>query len=294
MSTGLIALAVSLTGLWIGDMIWAAGSGVRFAGLGNLVATMLLMLLNAAIYKRLRAGERVADLTLGFALFFALATGTGALSYLAATLGRPFADPWLSRADAALGFDWLLWWSFVQSRPLLHVILHAAYLTMMPQIFLCLVTLPLAGMAARSRELVVALAISMVPTLILFALFPAQCAWSYYAVQPDAPAAFLADLMALRSGALPVLDLQQIHGLVTFPSYHTISAILLAYAARGTPWMFLSGVVNGLMIISTLSEGGHYLTDVITGAILAIVTIAAIRLWSQAGHRMAEPDAAAV
>ncbi len=46
------------------------------------------------------------------------------------------------------------------------------------------------------------------------------------------------------------------HGLVTFPSFHAVAAVLLASAARGTRYFPLAGAVNLLMLASTRTEGG--------------------------------------
>lgn len=274
----LLVPGAALAAIWGADLAWAAHAGLRLIGAGYLGIALLLLAANFLLFRRYDAGDRAAALVSGFALFFALASGTALMSYLAATLDRPLADPWLARADAALGFHWLDWYRFVQSRPLLHTLFAIAYNSLVPQALLCIFAFPLSGMAARNQELLACFAVSMVPTLILFALFPAACPWVYFDAKPGFIAVHWIDLQALRAGALPALDLQRIHGLVTFPSYHAVMAVLLAYAARGTRFMFLSGVVNGLMLLALLSEGGHYLVDLIAGVAVALGTIAVVRL----------------
>lgn len=264
--------------IWAADLAWAAGAGLRVAGLGGLAASVLLLLVSLLFYRRRAAGDRAAELVFGFALFLALTTGTGLMSYLAATIGRPWADPWLARSDAALGFDWLAWYRLVQSHPLLHHLLAAAYASMIPQVTLCLFAFPLVGMGARNREFIATLAAGMVPTLLGFALFPAVCAWVYYDVDPTHIPVHMLDLQALRGGAFPVLDLARMHGLVTFPSYHAVVAVLLICAARGTSFFFLSLAVNLLMLASVPSEGGHYLTDLLAGVAVALASILLVRV----------------
>jgi len=263
--------------VWGVVLAWTELAGLRLAGLGDLAATLLLLGSNFLIYRRLSLGDRAANLLWGFTVFFALTSGSVVLSYLAATSDRPFADPLLSHADAALGFDWLTWFHFVQTRPVLHNILTTAYISMVAQIAICLVALPLSGMAARNRELLACFAIALVPTIILFAFFPAESAWVYYKVEPGKVPEFLRALNALRGGALPVIDLQRLDGLVTFPSFHTAAAVLLIYVSRGTRYLFLSFVWNALMIVSTLTAGGHYLVDIIGGVIVALCSITLVR-----------------
>jgi hypothetical protein len=277
--TGL-ALAVPLVAigaLWAADLGWAAHSGLRVVGITALAGTLLLLAANFWFYRGRVEADRARDLVSGFAWFFALAAGTAFMSYLAATLDRPLADPWLARADAALGFDWLAWFGAVQANHALQGMLHFAYGSMMLQVMVDLFVLPLSGMGTRNRELLSAFAISMIPTLILFALFPAACPWVFLHAEPNKVALHMLDLQALRTGHYPVLDLQRIHGLVTFPSYHTVVAILLIWAARGTRGFFLALVLNLLMLASVPSKGGHYLVDMLAGATIAFVTIALVR-----------------
>lgn len=266
-----------LAAVWGADLTWAARSGLRLVGVGYLAVALVLLAGSFAFYRRSDAGDRSAALVSGFAMFFTIATGTAMMSYLAATLDRPFAEPWLARADAALGFHWLAWFHIVRGNHLLHGLLATAYAAMIPQVLICLFAFPLSGMISRNHELLALFAVSMVPTLILFALFPAVCPWVYFDAEPGLVAAHMVALQALRSGSFPVLDLQRIHGLVTFPSYHTVVAVLLVYVARGTRFLFLSAVVNALMLLSVLSEGGHYLVDLLAGVTIALGTILVVR-----------------
>jgi membrane-associated phospholipid phosphatase len=269
--------AAAILAVWAIDLGWAAWAGVRVAGLGGMAAAVLLLGANLLLYRRRPEGDRAAGLLWGFAMFFALASASGATSYLAATIGRPFADPWLARADAALGFDWPAWYRWVGAHATVQRLLALAYASMIPQIFVCLLVFPLTGRAARNREFLATLGISIVPTLVGFALFPAECAWVYFDAAPGKVALHMRDLDALRAGAFPVLDIARMHGLVTFPSYHAATAILLAYAARGTLFAPFSLLLNALMLVSTLSEGGHYLVDLIAGVIVAAATIFLVR-----------------
>ena len=64
-------------------------------------------------------------------------------------------------------------------------------------------------------------------------------------------------------------------GLIAFPSFHVIWAILLTYPTYPKKWIFYPlASYNFLLIISTVLLGWHYLTDVIGGVILAAAAIA--------------------
>jgi membrane-associated phospholipid phosphatase len=82
----------------------------------------------------------------------------------------------------------------------------------------------------------------------------------------------------MRDGTLHELDLTKLEGLIKFPSFHTTLGVLFAYAMRGRGALFAAAILlNAVMIVSVLTEGGHYLVDVVSGA-----AIAAAALWATA------------
>ncbi|WP_224788929.1 phosphatase PAP2 family protein [Pandoraea terrae] len=87
---------------------------------------------------------------------------------------------------------------------------------------------------------------------------------------------------ALRSGTVSVLD--PLQGLMSFPSFHTITAVLCAYAVRSVQPVFpLAVVLNVVMVCSTPTQGGHYLSDVLAGLAVAVVAILAVRICMSRG-----------
>ena len=283
------ALSVGL--IWAVDLIWASRSGILLVRAGTTLATLLALGANIAIYAslnaRLGAGDRAADLALGFAIFVALGAGATLLSYLTATLASPFADPWLARADTALGFDWPAWNAIVRAHPLFQRLLRIAYVSMQIQVVVLLFVLPLSGRGGRNLEFLATMGVSLLPTIVLSGLFPAESAWIFHRALGDEGLAYLSHLKALREGSMTTIDLRGLTGLITFPSYHSVMAVLLAYAARGTFLSFLSLVLNALMLVSVPTEGGHYLTDAIAGIAIAVASILLVRF---AGRWLTRPN----
>jgi membrane-associated phospholipid phosphatase len=118
------------------------------------------------------------------------------------------------------------------------------------------------GFCREARSLLTALIVAGFLTVCISGLVPA------IGHLPDAP--YVSAFFALRAGQ--VLDgLPQ--GIVSFPSYHAAVAILLTAALRRHRWLFPAAcVLNGLMLVSTLSTGGHYLVDVLAGACIAWIS----------------------
>lgn len=118
--------------------------------------------------------------------------------------------------------------------------------------------------------------------VVLSGLFPAAGAYAHHRPEPSLfnnlnPSAGLWHIEhfeGLRNGSLRLIQLGQMQGFVTFPSFHTCFAITLAWCFRDFRWLFpIAILVNGAVLVSTLSEGGHYLVDVLAGIVITIACI---------------------
>jgi PAP2 superfamily len=70
-----------------------------------------------------------------------------------------------------------------------------------------------------------------------------------------------------------------ITGVVAFPSYHMIMALMVVWFTRGTLAFLPAALVNTAMVPATLSHGGHHLVDLIGGlAVFALGVWIANRL----------------
>ena len=79
----------------------------------------------------------------------------------------------------------------------------------------------------------------------------------------------------LRAGNPSAFDLSRLQGLISFPSYHTVLAVLLTHAHRRSKLLIPIAAINGVMLLSIPLFGGHYLVDMIAGAAVALLAIAA-------------------
>jgi membrane-associated phospholipid phosphatase len=92
---------------------------------------------------------------------------------------------------------------------------------------------------------------------------------------PDAP--HVAHFLALRADTLREIDLTRLQGLISFPSYHAAMAVLVGHALWGVPYLRVpAALLNLVMLVATISEGGHYLVDVLAGCVIAAGAIALV------------------
>ncbi len=257
-----------------------------FAALG-MAATMNLavVVFLASLYGGAKLIERrnppAARLAEAFVQILAFAQVGSYLTY-GATAASPFpmADALLDRADALLGFDWPAWFSWVHAHPIVHIVLSKAYASIPMQLLLLLVYFSFAD-AERVDELVLATILAVLIIVPGMILLPAIGEWSQHGVGIEP---WRADILALRSHMM--LTVSRTQGIVAFPSFHTVAAVLLANMARARKWFLPVLALNVLMIVSVMSEGAHFAVDMLSGLAVAWVAIAASRsmlIWCKRG-----------
>jgi len=237
------------------------------------------------LYIRLR--RRSADLRLVFAIgaiaqLIMLVVITGPLSYVAVMMNWPLQDQTLLAIDRALGLDPKVVASFVNDRPWLADALDTGYKFIKLFILATPIVLAATMRLVRLQVFVGAMSIALAHTLAISVFTPAI--GTYYglnvpvsdfpSLNPSFYTAQLHDILAVRAGSLRHLELFDLAGVVSFPSFHAASAILYLWAlwpVRGLG--AVAAVMNILMILSTPVIGAHYVIDVIGGIVLAVAAI---------------------
>jgi membrane-associated phospholipid phosphatase len=137
----------------------------------------------------------------------------------------------------------------------------------------------LSGRARASREFLLANLIAFAIAAPLFALLPAVGPWYHGGFMPSPDQlSCQANLLALRLPGPYILTTQDA-GVVCFPSFHVIWAILCA----GALWTFRRlrvpvSILALLIVLSTMTTGWHYFSDVLAGIAIAALSIALARL----------------
>jgi membrane-associated phospholipid phosphatase len=188
---------------------------------------------------------------------------------LIVSTNAPLIDSALSSWDRALGFDWQSLFAWMRNHLLLRHLLQFAYASLLPQIIFTGIFL---GFTARFAQLITFikhLVVTCLSTLLLSGLFPAAGAWKFYGIGADVNAQMVSHFGPLRDGTLRTINLLDMQGLISIPSFHTVLAILIASSMWRTPVAYVFLVLDMATIISTPIEGGHYLVDVLAGALLA-------------------------
>ena len=265
-----------IAGIVVADAVGLPLAGLRLgaSGVAMLAAMVAALLGLALVYRRFRPRPRLGDFAHRAAQLLTLLAAAAVLSYCAARTALPLQDGIFAAADRALGFDWRAWFGFVAAHPGLRGVLHLAYASVTLQLVVIPAYLALSGQPRRGGEFIAMLLLSVLPTIAVSALLPGAGAFVYDHVAAHPP--FVAEFAALRQGEVAVIDLPRMQGVITFPSFHTTLALLFVRALRGNPVFFaLGALLNAVVLLSVPSEGGHYLVDLLAGAAVAGLAIAA-------------------
>jgi membrane-associated phospholipid phosphatase len=218
--------------------------------------------------------------------------GLNWLTYVAASTAFPIRDAELAWLDSLMGFDWLTVMQTLDGYPGLVDALRLAYKSLYLQIIALPMILVLTGHFARYDWFLAALVISCLFAVVLSGLIPSHGPAQLNALPTTFEnlrfsGAWVRPIVdGLRDGSVAVISAETMKGIVTFPSMHAALALINTIAFRPLPLVFWPLVgVNALMIPATVTEGGHYVTDVVVGIVIALI---AMRLAS-AVVRIVEP-----
>jgi hypothetical protein len=206
------------------------------------------------------------------------------LSYVAASANFPLQDGLLYAIDQWLGLNWTDAVKQVNTAAVGSV-LYVAYKSIALLIWVPIV-ICFFGNVRRCHEFYLAYALSGALAVAISIVIPATSAYHYLGIaptdvsniDPEGAEHHMRGLMAVRSGSLRVLDISQLTGIVMFPSFHAVVALLVGWAMWPLGRVrYLAVTVSAAQIASTPFIGGHYFIDVIAGLALAIVCIGAAR-----------------
>ena len=264
-------------GLWICliDYIWIlAGhwsfeiAHARVVVLGICVPALLLG------FKRYRSDPKIFNACTSLIAILLFTNAAAVLSYLVVSTNFPLVDYQLDQIDKWMNFDWLSIYQWLQIHPLIGLTLKVAYNSLLFQMVFVVIFLGFTNRFLELNQFVLMLMISALITIVISGFFPAAGAWKYYSISKGVDLGALTHFELLRSGALKTVDLIKTQGLISIPSFHTVLAILITYALRTSRIAFpLALVLNTAMLISIPTEGSHYLIDLLSGALLAVMTI---------------------
>jgi membrane-associated phospholipid phosphatase len=212
---------------------------------------------------------------LGSALTFGLLL-CALIACMGLRVGFPVADAVLARSDALIGLDVAAATRFVAAQPAWPQVLHLMYNLSAPLCVLVVAWNVFTGDRIVAWRVVTTAIVAMQITAIVSIFLPARGATAFlglYTLQDEGlPAG--AGTYAVSAfehfyhGDALLVRLADINGIVCFPSFHTVMALLILQGLTRSPIRLAAAGWAALTIVSTVPIGGHYVTDLAGGVLV--------------------------
>ena len=194
--------------------------------------------------------------------------------YIAARSPISLKDNLLANADLHLGVEVPAVLQFMALHPGLKSALSASYDLLTPLMILAVVLPAIYSKFTAAKELILGMTFATIAGAPIFALCPAIGPWAHYHFAPTAVQrqceSLLLELHSNRSHAINLNE----SGIICFPSFHVLLAILSAVALWSIrPLRIPATVIAAFVTFSTLATGWHYVIDVVGGVVLALISV---------------------
>jgi len=277
----LLAMCVAIV-LVDGAWLTAGHFSYDASNYGLLFALMLPLAAGSAFYAVVRKDEILSAILACSAFLIVFPAGCVLLSYLLFTIAGPRIDTMLAAVDHALGFSWPALMGFIAQYPAANTVLKLAYLSVMPQTIVLIFALGFGRKIAELYRFSFALTFGAVITLAVWVAAPSFGAFSVFTL-PDAVAGKLGLVLGFDYGHSLVQMLKdgpgfispkELRGVVGFPSYHTLQALVLMWYARNVPLLRWPAIVLNIAVLLAIPvQGGHHLVDAFGGAAVTLLSI---------------------
>ena len=279
-----IIMSLMAAGLFLWS--WARDFTIIYGGNPVMFYAIAAALVMGLVYHR--RGPAIAVFAFSFALFMLMSMILRPYSYLGAAEGFPVIDSQLAWFDRLIGFDWVAHVAWVNDNRLVFQLLLGAYSSLVIQLVFFFFVFYLTANFERLREFIMVFFGMGIVTTLVATFVPAIGAFHYYQpaeqfinnLAPETGRYFQAHFLALHSGQMRSVNISDSVGLIAFPSFHTQAALLYVWAARRTKMFWPVAILNSLMILSTLTFGGHYMGDLVSGFFVIAVVIFAYGVWA--------------
>ena len=284
------------------DVAWASAQhfDIDARAYGLLALLSLALAGGGLFYDRIRKDERLAAMLLGTSFLIAMSASFSVLNYLLLTVAGARIDAPLATLDRALGVDWPALMAFVAHYPRANMVLQLIYVSVLPQIAVLILALGFLGRPDQIYRLCLSVAAGAAVAIAVWAVAPSFGAFSVYDLPANVSShlalaldgRYAHQLVGLLANGPGRIAPGAAKGLIGFPSYHAVLALLVVWYARPLPvlrWLALG--IDAVVLVATPIQGGHHVVDVLAGFAVAALAVwfaaAAARFAARASGRIA-------
>jgi PAP2 superfamily len=257
------------------------GVQIDWSGYGAMLSMSVAAIAIGSFY-RWRGDERIALAAIATGLFIVFTSLGAAFNYLLLPVSAARIDPFLMQVDSMLGYDWATFATAVATNPLAASSLRFVYLSVLPQMIVVIIALGFAGKGADLHRFLITGVISALITICFWGFFPSSGPSAYSTLGADVAATgnlvvsplYGAELTRLMAEGATLLSPKDTLGLIAFPSYHTVMALLsVTFLMTFRKVWPLVLAFNVPMAPAILAHGGHHLVDMVAGTLVFVVSL---------------------
>jgi len=259
------------------------------------IVIIVLSELLKQVFKKTKYSDvaRMVLLYMQFVAVLSLFSAFGIIISYCAAWGNHLANPdMLTKIDKLFfGFNWQQVTSYIAKVSFLHAFLKFLYESIAVLPFVLIAVSLVENNISNIWHFIEFMVVTAALTMVIFWLYPVVGPSSHYSFVENG---YMPSLIAAANktgiftfgihsvdGLLKVKDgngYYYMTGIVTFPSYHTILAVGLMYFARNFARVirYVIFFFSIGMIVSAVPIGGHYLTDIFAGFVVAWFGILAV------------------
>lgn len=272
----MLAGLVVAVGLAAVALAFALQRNVNWLGFAPGIAAAFGMMAVGAYARGAAKALRLGAAAIGIGIFMGFTALAAILIFSLFPLTNPVIDLQLKAWDAALGYEWTAFVAALAEWPMLGAALGYLYHSSLPQMIAVIILLAALG---REREMQRFLLVGMLCMAVTVGFW-----WLWPSVGPSAYADIpkgIADriglvvtpavgehLRMLVETGPQTIGPETVMGVVAFPSYHMIMALMVAWFARATLAAWPAALAGLGMVPATLSHGGHHLVDLFAATLV--------------------------
>jgi PAP2 superfamily len=290
---GIVLLVIVSFLILVGSIV---ASGLRFANAADFFVPFggllgVLILIKAFQFSRASKNKRFDFFVNMMIIKLIMSVIMMTFQYSTSTFSAYPINDAMKSVDQLIGFDWLQFATIVNRAPYIADSLGWCYRNWMWEFVAVFVLFAYLAKFEEMYDLTYTYIIAGMGTLIVSAFLDAKsfdsvAAYSIpgFHYSTGVGVAYLDKIKHLREGVDSVMDFRNIIGLVAFPSFHAGAAVLLATATRNLKWLWAPFLCfNEFILVGTVTEGGHDLTDVIGGCLCVVAGIALAQAFRRSG-----------
>lgn len=291
MLLAIVAILVAIEAIWLSSVHFL----IDWIAYGRFAAVAIAFAAGGLFYAKIRNDERLSTMLFGTAFLVAFSNLSSVLNYFLLTVARSRIDEALARIDQSLGVNWPMMIAWAANHPRLNIALYLTYNIVLPEIALLIVLLGWRSPLNKIYSFCFAIVFATIIAVGFWTIFPSFGAIAAYPLDPKLVAhvrlsldpTYAKELLELLANGPGLISPSELKGLIGFPSFHAVLALLVAWYAKDIKYVrWPVFAINAVVLISTPIQGGHHVIDVVAGFGVATISIlAAEKLTAVAARR---------